>query len=147
MCRSPPSTVLERRISDSAYVLLTVSGTGCSHFSDSNDAFYVFPSPPPDAVSYYQLAMDTAPLPGGAGDPPRDAKNFIAYDVNAGLEITSRPYVPAFRNDHTYSFIIDTTLLPGGNLPSKLYFGVADGAFNDNGGAFAITDQPALDRA
>ncbi|HKA01178.1 MAG TPA: hypothetical protein VKE70_31915 [Candidatus Solibacter sp.] len=37
--------------------------------------------------------------------------------MNAGLEITSRPYIPAFRNDHTYRFIVDTALLPGGNLP------------------------------
>ena len=123
----------------SGYVLLDVSGTGFSHFSDSNDAFYLFTGGAPDAISYYQLAVDDAALPGGGGDPPRDAKNFIVFDVDSGHEILGRPYTPAYRPDHTYSFVINAGLLPSGNSPGHLYLGVSDGAFNDNGGSFNIT--------
>jgi hypothetical protein len=44
------------------------------------------------------------------------------------------PYVPAYEADNTYSFIIDT----GAVSLTNLHFGVGDGNFGDNSGAYQI---------
>lgn len=119
-------------------VQLTVSGTGASLGARLNDAFYVFTGGPVFADgSFYQLTTDNAPLVGL--NPAQDAKNFIVYDVDSNSEILSRPYVPAYRAaDHTYTFVVDLSLL-GVAGTSHLHFGVSDGVYSDNSGAYAIT--------
>ncbi|HUK33193.1 MAG TPA: PEP-CTERM sorting domain-containing protein [Vicinamibacterales bacterium] len=117
-------------------VEIIVSGTGESAGTDLNDAFYIY-SPPQDAgadPNYYQLTNDDMTL--AAFNPPQDEKNFIVYDVDAGMEV-SPPYVPAYRPDHTYSFIVDTSLF-GVVSPEALHFGVSDGDFADNSGQYNI---------
>ena len=52
-----------------------------------------------------------------------------------GIGEVTAPYVPAFASDHTYHFVVDTGLA---NL-EQLQFGVSDGTFWDNGGAYTIT--------
>jgi hypothetical protein len=113
------------------YVQITVSGTGMSYATNVNDAFYVLTGGPAADPDYYQLTFGTTTLV--AFDPAQDIKNDIAYDLLAGADVTS-PYVPAYEADNTYSFIIDTGALSLTNL----HFGVGDGNFGDNSGAYQI---------
>ncbi len=101
-------------------VRVTVSGTGFSLGSQINDAFYLVASATHDP-DYYQLTFDTVPLV--PFEPARDAYHFIP----TGL--------PAYDPTHVYSFLLDT----GVTTPSALHFGVSDGAFGDNGGAYTVT--------
>ena len=101
-------------------VRATVSGTGFSDANAINDAFYLVAGPRHDP-SYYQLTFGTAPLIGY--DPAQNAVNFIP----TGL--------PAYTATHVYSFLLDTDT----TTPSHLHFGVGDGQFGDNGGAYTIT--------
>lgn len=121
----------------SGLVEITVWGTGESRSTQENDAFYVYsdlqhnPITPFHHSGYYELAFDSAPLI--PYDPSRHASGFIVYDLDAGTPVTA-PYLPAYRPDHTYSFVIDTGLLQ----PSLLHFGVSDGIFADNSGTYHI---------
>ncbi|HEX6432069.1 MAG TPA: T9SS type A sorting domain-containing protein, partial [Niastella sp.] len=66
------------------------------------------------------------------------AYRHIVYDVDAGTAVTP-PYVPPFRADNTYTFIINmNTLVPAPAGPSILRFGVSDGVVIDNSGAYTI---------
>jgi hypothetical protein len=123
------------------YVRLVVSGSGVSCTPATNDAFYIYVWQPgcsnPNVVpqhdpSWYQLTFDSQTLVGG--NYTRDATRFIVYDIDAGAEVLSRPYVPAYRTGHTYSFIVDTGLVAA----ARLHFGVSDGGFGDNSGAFQV---------
>jgi hypothetical protein len=118
----------------SGYVLVKVSGSGHSRGAQLNDAFYVYtpgPSPYHDPT-YYQLTFSPSPL------VPLNffqlARHRIVYDVTAGLE-TGVDYVPPYHSAHIYRIVLDSELLVAG----QLYFGVSDGNFNDNGGAFNIS--------
>jgi hypothetical protein len=113
------------------YVEITVSGTGMSYATNVNDAFYVLTGGPAADPDYYQLTFGTTTLV--AFDPSQDIKNFIAYDLLANTAVTA-PYVPAYEADNTYSFIIDT----GAVSLTSLHFGVGDGNFTDNSGAYQI---------
>ena len=91
-----------------------------------NDAFYVFSDGVNDFATpfhdpnYYQLTFGTSTLVGL--NPSQDAYHFIPAGV------------PVFNSDHVYSFILNT----GAVSPTQLHFGVSDGNFGDNGGAFTI---------
>ena len=118
-------------------VKLTVSGVGESLGQALNDAFYVYtdglhnPVAPFHDPNYYQVAFDSAPLV--PFNPVRDAKRFIVFDVDANLEVTPT-YLPAYRPDHTYTFIVDTGLV----ALSTLHFGTSNGNFGDNSGGYRI---------
>lgn len=120
----------------SGLVLLTVSGIGESLATSDNDAFYLFENRFGNAITprndplHYQLTYDASHLLGG---PAFIAKNSIVFDVDAGVNATS-PYVPAYREDHTYTFVVNTGLVGS----SVLHFGVSDGIFSDNTGAYNI---------
>ena len=125
----------------SGFVRLVVSGSGVSCTPATNDAFYIYQWLPgcgnPNVVPqhdgwYYQLTFGIQTLI--ALDVSRIATNFIYYDINKGTEVLSRPYVPSYRTDHTYSFIVNTGL----TTPGRLHFGVSDGGFGDNSGAYQI---------
>jgi hypothetical protein len=94
----------------SGLVLVTVSGSGHSLGTDLNDAFYlytgVFANAPHNDVAggFYQLEITKGS--SVSDNPADDAVNQIVYDVDAGIA-TGSPYLPAYRSDHTYSFIID----------------------------------------
>ena len=104
----------------SGLVHVTVEGTGQSAGSLYNDAFYLIDSASHDA-NYYQLTFGTVPLV--PFDPTQDA----VYYIVGGL--------PAYQASHVYSFTLNTGLL----APGQLHFGVSDGLFSDNSGAFRIT--------
>lgn len=109
---------------DSYYGLvnLTVTGTGFSNGNVLNDAFYSLSPAGTRDASYYQLAFGTSPLM--AFNTASAAANFIVGGV------------PAYNAAHTYTFTLNTGL--AATAPGKLYFGVTDGNYADNGGAFQI---------
>lgn len=123
-------------------VQITVSGIGESSATSLNDAFYVYtddahtPVAPSNHASFYQLAFDTSALIGTNGvptNPALDARAHIVFDIDDGAEVTPT-YVPTYRADHTYSIVLDTGTLVGTNL----HFGVSNGNFGDNSGAYGI---------
>ena len=125
------------------FVQVVVRQFGQSLADDFNDAFYLFadggmiPIGPTHDPDFYQLAFDTSPIFGEDGDPTpasQLAKNSIVYDVDADIEVSSG-YVPAYRGDHTYTIVLDTSLA----VPGELYFGVSDGLYGDNSGHYDIT--------
>ncbi|SPE57199.1 hypothetical protein SBV1_2690003 [Verrucomicrobia bacterium] len=129
----------------SGFVELEVAGVGECLWSDLNDAFYVYtdtqhnPVTPVNYCSFWQLAVDSAPLVGPT-DTILDAQNYIFYDLNAHTEV--RPaYVPAYASNHVYDFVINANLLPSGGLPCALHFGICDEVFSDNSGGFSIVVQ------
>ena len=118
----------------SNFVLLSVSSIGWSLGSNFNDAFYLFTGPqtPAHNQQHHQLVFDTQPLE--RNNPARNAKNFIVYDMDQNTEVSATPYVPSYNPDHLYNFVTDL----GTSVPNHFYFGVSDGDFYDNGGAFSI---------
>ena len=126
----------------SGFVKLVVSGSGVSCTPATNDAFWIHVWLPgcgnPNVVpshdsANYQLTFDSKTLVSPVST--RIAAKFIYYDIDAGVEVTSRPYWPAYRTGHTYSVIVDTGLV----TPGPLHFGVSDGYFLDNSGGYQVT--------
>lgn len=112
------------------YVQVSVGGTGFSLYSYINDAFYV--NGPTHDSNHYQLTFGTTALVGN--NPGQNAKHRIVYDLNAGMEV-SPTYVPGYESSHRYNFVLNSGLIAAGTL----YFGVGDGNFSDNGGAYDIS--------
>ena len=118
----------------SGFVQVVVSGTGYSYFDQLNDAFHVFTADIPIAdAGYYQLTFGQTVLQ--ASNITQDASQKIVFDIDAGKEVTP-PYIPYYRSDHIYSFILNT-----GGTATNLHFGVSDGYFEDNGGNFTVSLQ------
>ncbi len=116
----------------SGLIQVVVSDVGFSLGPRLNDAFYVFTGGPVfHEGNYYQLRYDDAPMT--PFDATKDAKYSLVYDIDAGLAVTP-PYVPAYRPDHVYSFILDT----GNAAATTLWFGVSNGNFMDNGGSYTV---------
>jgi hypothetical protein len=137
----------------SGLVQLTVSGYGAASGPEVNDTFYGFG---PwrgwitsagwfDGSPVFQLAANTVPLISfWSGGGHAAAVYRIVYDLDAGIEVSPNPtpgaggdwstYVPTYRGDHTYHFVIDLRT----STPSPIYFGVIDGGFGDNWGAYNI---------
>jgi hypothetical protein len=108
------------------YVLLHVTGVGQAYGATFNDAFYLFTSPfssPRNGHDggYYQLTFGTSPLQ--AFSLGSNARNFLVGPL------------PAYNPAHEYTFVLDTRLVS----PGRLHFGVSDGGYNDNTGAYTIT--------
>src|SRR5262249_36049959 len=70
---------------------------------------------------YYQLAFGTSPL--AAFSLGSNARNFLVGPL------------PAYDPAHNYTVILDTRLWSLG----QLHFGVSDGGYSDNTGAYGIT--------
>jgi hypothetical protein len=149
---SPPETVSvvfnqpDGGISAGLYeglVAVEVGGTGVSCSTGTNDAFYILTSGglcqpaqlPFNRESYYQLTARPDTLLGL--QPEWEIKYAIVFDIDADLEVASRPYVPAYRDDHVYRFVIDLALW-GVTSPTAIHFGISDGNFADNSGGFRI---------
>ena len=92
------------------FVRLNVSGSGVSCTPATNDAFYIWNwlsgcgnpnTVPQHDFNWYQLTFGTQPLNLEPWLPSRDATQFIYYDIDGTGAVLSRPYVPAYRTDHT----------------------------------------------
>lgn len=123
----------------SGLVLLKVSGTGQSAGTSINDAFYFdIPDNPTHEPDFFQLVTTIGPSVFAAPVNPNTAYRHIVYDADAGTAVTP-PYVPPFRADNTYTFIINmNTLDPAPAGPSIIRFGVSDGVVADNSGAYTV---------
>lgn len=121
----------------SGLVLISVAGIGQSYSSDFNDAFYYSlgdTSFSHQGGFYYQMvATKSGSLQLSTSYA---ASSLVVYDVDAGKEVKP-PYIPVFRPDHTYRFVLNTAGL-GGPSSSILRFGVGDVLFGDNTGAYTI---------
>jgi hypothetical protein len=109
------------------YVLLHVTGVGQSYSTEFNDAFYLYTGPffgpkPQNGHDggFYQLTFGTNTLVERSF--ASNAKNFLVGSVP--------PYNPA----HEYTVILDTKT----TNPARLHFGVSDGGYHDNTGAYTI---------
>jgi hypothetical protein len=107
-------------------VQLHVTGVGQSYANVYNDAFYLFTNQFSTIQhgwdgGFYQLAFGTGPL--GLFDVGNNAANRLVGPL------------PDYNPDHDYTFILNTGL----PSPGHLHFGVSDGGFSDNTGAFTIT--------
>jgi hypothetical protein len=110
------------------YVLVTVKGYGISYNDDSvNDAFYLFTGLFKDHPQnghdggFYQLTFSTQPIES------RALGSNAIHSILGG--------VPAYNPLHEYTFVLDTKT----DTFSNLHFGVSDGGFDENRGAFVIT--------
>jgi hypothetical protein len=110
------------------YVLIHVTGEGISYGAGTpNDAFYIYGnqfSPPTNGHDggYYQLAFSTTQL--------------MAFDVGDSIlhhTVNSQP--PPYNPNHDYTVLVNTGL----SAPGQLHFGVSDGGFDGNSGAYTIT--------
>jgi hypothetical protein len=108
------------------HVMLRVTGVGQAYGAAYNDAFYLFTAPfswPQNGHDggYYQLSFGTSPL--APFSLASNARNVLVGPL------------PAYNPAHDYTFVIDTRLWS----PAQLHFGVSDGGYNDNTGAYVIT--------
>jgi len=121
----------------SGLVELIVTGTGEASATRLNDAFYIFtdlahnPVAPANSSQYYQLAVRTSTLQ--PFQPAFEAKHSIVYHVASSSEVTPT-YVPGYNANHTYNFVVDLNTVS----LNQLHFGVSNGNFRDNSGAFSI---------
>ncbi len=118
----------------SGYVEVLVSGTGYSLYGNINDAFYGVPSGVPYDGQYYQLNLgwSSSPLAPLSGEA-HNINNFMVFAEGVGA--VSPGYTPAYNASNTYHFVVNTGLF----WAEQLQFGVSDGNFGDNGGAYNIS--------
>ena len=123
----------------SGLVLIKVSGTGQSAGGFINDAFYFnIPDNPTHEPNFFQLVTTIGESVFEAPVNINTTYRHIVYDIDAKTAVTP-PYVPPYRTDNTYTFIINmNTLAPAPAEPSILRFGVNDGVVIDNSGAYTI---------
>jgi hypothetical protein len=123
----------------SGYVRIKVTGIGQSNGLCWNDAFWVFtdsfgaPVTPYEGWGGYQLNCYTSTLVGSIAHTYTAAEQ-IYYDVDFPMEVTARPYSPPYQASHEYNFVLKVA----SSTPSNLHFGVCDGIFGDNSGAYNI---------
>lgn len=107
-------------------VQLRVTGVGQAYANVFNDAFYLYTNQfnsPRNGWDggYYQLTFGTSPLT--IFDLGNNVRNFLVGPL------------PAYNPAHDYTFTLNTGLV----TPGRLHFGVSDGGFSDNTGAYTIT--------
>lgn len=123
-----PSTATTQTYAGSVEVL--VSGTGFSLGNNLNDAFYYVGGGNPGGFYLLNIGWTGANLVPSVGDP-RNAANFIRFIDGVGAVPAGTR--PAYAADHTYRFVIEVPQDAG-----RLQFGVSDGNFADNGGAYNL---------
>jgi hypothetical protein len=110
------------------FVLVTVKGFGVAYTENAlNDAFYLFTGPFADKPQnghdggFYQLTFATHEI------EPRDLGSNAVRSLVGPLP----PYNPS----HEYTVVLDTR----SESLTQLHFGVSDGGFDGNKGAYVIT--------
>ena len=116
----------------SGLVELVITGAGFSSGPNLNDAIYGFTPYVWRDYQYYQLNIGwtgapLSPLVGNA----RNIDNFVRWSEGTG-DITNPSQIP-YNPTHEYHFVVAVT-----GSASPLSFGVSDGIFSDNGGAYTI---------
>lgn len=116
----------------SGFIEINVSGTGWSNATRTNDAFYDTASKTSSSYGWYQLDMATGnkTLSGGTGKT-NNIQQYITFINDVGSVAPGTR--PAFSTKNGYDFVVNVS------SAGKLAFGVSDGVFGDNGGAYQIT--------
>jgi PEP-CTERM motif len=117
------------------FVEILVSGRGFSLGSRINDAFYLTDTGQGLANNFYHLGLGTTAQPWNAATPnfpSLGVERFMSF-IN-GVGSVSAGTIPAFDPGSTYNFVVDLS-----SQSSKLTFGVLDGIYSDNGGAYALS--------
>ena len=125
-----PFTVV-RAVTDrnySGFVEVNVAGSGYSAGAAFNDAFY------PNGNGYYQLGIGWRDAPLVGGQASYFASRLIRFIDGVGAVAANTLPAPAVGPDYRYRFVIDL----GALAPQPLHFGVLDGNYADNGGAFRL---------
>ena len=113
------------------FVEVNVGGTGQSDGTFFNDAFYEYAGGRP-LGNFYQLGLGTAAKPYTPGSDASYAAQYVVFvDGPGGVARGTRP---AYDPTHAYRFVVDL----GAVAPTLLTFGVTDGVFTDNSGAFNL---------
>ena len=113
----------------SGFVEVNVSGSGHSLGSKFNEAFY------PYGNGFYSLGIGWVDAPLGAYQPNMYASRLITFIEGVGPVAPKTLPPPNPAAPYSYRFVIDL----GALTPQALQFGVLDGSYGDNGGAFDIT--------
>lgn len=111
-------------------VEVQVSGLGYSLGSIQNDAFYFDGGGQTGGFYRLNIGWNGADLQPFIGEP-RNADQVIRFIDGVGAVAAGTR--PAYAADHTYRFVIEVPHDAG-----RLQFGVADGNFADNGGAYTL---------
>jgi len=133
---TPDAAISTQTYSD--FVTVKVTGTGQSDGLCWNDAFWVYtdssgaPVSPGNGSGGYQLNFDTSTLLPSIPFT-QNAAQRIYFDFDNGFEPLSQPYYPPSQASHEYNLALKV-----GSIPSFLHFGVCDGVFGDNTGAYNI---------
>lgn len=114
----------------SGFVEVNVSGSGYSLGPNFNDAFY-----PYGGNSFYGLGIGWVDSPLQGGNPTKYASRLITFIEGVGAVPAGTLPARNFAAPYSYRFVIDL----GALTPQSLQFGVLDGVFSDNGGAYDIT--------
>ncbi len=121
-------------------VEIRVSGTGNALFSNVSDAFYFTASQqetsPPNGD--FELAVGTPTHPFvGESDGQGGKTDAIKYDIVFinGVGPVTPGTIPAYSASNTYDFVINVPNPTG----TPLTFGVNDGGYGDNSGAYTLT--------
>lgn len=116
----------------SGLVEIAVSGVGQSAATSYNDAFHIYQGG--GALGfYYQLGIGT-PLKGfTAPNAGANARQYVTFIDGVGAVAAGT--APAYSADHKYHFVVDL----GNFAAAPLVFGVLDGVYSDNSGAYTIT--------
>lgn len=107
---------------------ILVSGTGNANAATVSDAFYYLNGTRVGGSYGMNIGYTGLPFAGGAANNVQARMDFIET-VGAVAPGT----IPPFRADHAYRFVV--------NLPANagiLRFGVSDGGYGDNGGAYNV---------
>ena len=117
------------------FVEILVSGSGFSLGSAINDAFYLTQSGQGLANNFYHLGLGTSAQPwnvASVNTPALGVERFMSFIDGVG---SSGPgSIPGFNSDSNYNFVIDLS-----SQSSQLTFGVLDGIYSDNGGAYQLS--------
>jgi PEP-CTERM motif len=116
------------------FVEILVSGRGFSLGNLINDAFYLTDSGQGLANNFYHLGLGTTAQPWNVATtnfPSLGVERFMSF-IN-GVGSVSAGTIPAFNSSSTYNFVVDLS-----SQSSQLTFGVLDGVYSDNGGAYAL---------
>ena len=123
-----PSTATQLTYGGPVEVL--VSGVGNSLGPSLNDAFYYVGGVQTGGFYLLNIGWNGADLKPSIGDP-RNADKVIRFIDGVGAVAAGAR--PAYAADHTYRFVIDVPQDAG-----LLQFGVSDGNYADNGGAYTL---------
>lgn len=118
----------------SGLVEVLVSGIG-SIGPGTADAFYVYNYD--QGGYYYELSLGTTGTPLQAFHPDQTILRAISFIDGVGA-VGSFTRPGENLGDHSYHFVVDLAKI-GVSSPTQLQFGITEGQYGDNNGAYSVT--------